>query len=558
MNTILIIVAVIIVLSVIAYFAIPKFRKWILGLLAGLGFIAGVVVTPEIPTDPIDDSIEIPIDTTDTPDDVVIIDTIPEQPKDTIIVKPVPEPEPPKEENKIMLKFPDTQDALTQYLRDSFKKDSTTYLFPEGEYFTKGILPSDPANTYTWKSQYKVNGEIIPIDTTYTIQKGEHGVVRLDDRNYVTLKGNNTTLFNDRPAVWDGDMNGDGISESGWIRNGSHMSQRKFFRVKNSTFINLSGINVRSGNVKAVHKPGRPEYDSAFEFEHFAHIQSSDYVVIEDVTGTGLWGDGVYLRDSDDVYLRNITIDWNGRQGGATISGNRVYIENYNVLNSRRSGWDIEGNSPEEVAENFVVTYSNFNTHLYGLPMGGPGYVKNVLSINNEYSGTPVFSRGDGNTRIRENIIFANSKAQSAGTYLHTKNILIDGLDITQANGLKGIASFTDSKNITIRNLKRTVSVKWGKNIFIVIIKGSTTPKDFKIYNNEVPVYFKYEDGTMEEAEEYNATEAEKKAIPFETSEYIEFHWERLYINGKGWRDEDYEDDGWRPKWYNQLIKNDK
>jgi hypothetical protein len=656
MNTILIIIAVLIVISVIAYFAIPKFRKWILGLLAGLGFITGVVVTPEIPTDPIDDSIEIPIDTTDATDDVVIVDTIPEQPKDTIIVKPVPEPvdsdndgfvdeidecpgefgsdngcpeitfkeitetkeipfiskttniegeartgqkgvltitykltfkegkqiakeklsekvtkqprseiayvepEPePSDVNIVNLDIPEGQDAITRYLRGEFKQDSTIYKFPKGEFFTYGILPEDEHRVYEWSSSYKdKNGKEIAFDTTYTITQGKHGIVKIEGLKNIHVLGNNTTLYNDLPAIWDGDMNGDGISEPGWVRDGSHMSHRKFFRVNNSKYIKLSDIDVRSGNLTPVHKNNRPEYDSAFEFEHLAHIQSTDYLVIEDVTGTGLWGDGVYLRDSDDVYLRNITIDWNGRQGGATISGNRVYIENYNVLNSRRSGWDIEGNEPSEVAENFVVTYSNFNTHLYGLPMGGPGYVKNVLSINNEYSGTPVYSRGDGNTRIRENIIFANSKARSGGTYLYTNGVLIDGIDITQDDGNDEILNFKNSTNITIRNLKRIVELKRGKDIFIIDIRGTTTSKDFKIYGNDKPVYFRYADGTLEKAKEYNATEKEKISIPFETSEWLEMHWERLYLNGKGWRDEDYEDDGWRPEWYNKIIKNDE
>ena len=53
--------------------------------------------------------------------------------------------------------------------------------------------------------------------------------------------------------------------------------------------------------------------------------------------------------------------------------------------------------------------------------------------------------------------------------------------------------------------------------------------------------------------EEYVPTEQEAKSIPFPTSEYIEFHWNRLY--GKSWRPEEYVDDGWQPDWMNNIKK---
>jgi len=57
----------------------------------------------------------------------------------------------------------------------------------------------------------------------------------------------------------------------------------------------------------------------------------------------------------------------------------------------------------------------------------------------------------------------------------------------------------------------------------------------------------------IEIPEEYVPTEEEAKSIPFPTSEYIEFHWNRLY--GKSWRPEEYVDDGWKPEWMNDIKK---
>jgi hypothetical protein len=688
MNTILIVVAVIIILSVIAYFAVPKFRKWILGLLASLGFIAGVVVTPEIPTLPepevpveVDDSVEVEepelpvVDSTEvepviTYKEIQETQSIPfttsktdiarhsrtgqegilqityritlkdgEQVKkekiaETIIKQPVnaieyiePEPEvepehPAPNNRKIDLEFPDTDDALTQYLRDSFKHDSTVYNFPEGSYKTLGILDSDEALKYHFVSNIK--GTDIPIDTTVYIRTGKIGIVPIRDRNLIVLQGNNTELYNNAPAVWDGDYNDDGFSEPGYDRRAPYLSQRKFIKIDDSKYIGVFDLKVRSSNTKPRHKSGRPEYENIFEFEHMLDARTSQFLYIDGLYARGLWGDGVYIRDTDDVYIRDVTIDWNGRQGGALISGNRGYIENYYVTNSRRAGFDIEGNYTTEVAEDFIVTYSKFSNHLLGIPMGGRGLVRNVMMINNEFLGATTFSKGNGVDRLRENIIFANSKSRDLGAYSHTKNILIDGIeqDDLILNNLH-IGEFYNSSNIHIRN----INIKsWGRRgaareAFPVVISVNTPIEEFHVYDNNVRfgVQFRDEkvlgnelepgkwyavensrgidlrvlDSTMIEfgglikpsramtkedlfydeyrgdrievsefpifnpvrfPKEYKPTKEEKLSIPFKTSEYIEFHWERLYLNGKGWRDENYMDDGWRPKWAEDII----
>jgi len=448
----------------------------------------------------------------------------------------------------------------TLILRNEFNISDTIYKIPEGRFYTLGKLPEDPKTEYTFIGEYKDDtGKVVPFNIDYTVQK-DKSIVTIEGKDNVTIEGQGdkeTTLYTIDPAIWDGDVDGDGISEQGWIRNGSHMSQRKFFKVRNSNHFTLTNLGVESNNLIPVHKANRPEYDSAFEFEHLVDIANSNYVHLENLYGKGLWGDGVYIRDSFDVYVKNVTIDWNGRQGGAMISGSRGYFEKYNVLNSRRSGFDIEGNTINNNTKDFVITYSHFDTHLYGLPMGGAGAVENVLCINNVYtgSGTSMYSRGDGKTRLRKNIIFSNNKHSNVGSYLHTENVLVDGGLITNNDLEDKVAAFNDSFGLlVVRNLKRAEGYV-GENKFIIAISGITTPDMFRIYNNEAPVFFRYPDGTLEEAKEYTPTSEEIGKIPFETSEWMEMQWERLYTNGYGWREENYVDDGWRPKWINDIKK---
>lgn len=83
MKTILIILAVILVLAVIAYFLIPKFRKLILGIAVSLGVIGTVVVDPEIPVDPMDDTIEV-VDSVDVEEpEIPVIDSTEVEPSYT-------------------------------------------------------------------------------------------------------------------------------------------------------------------------------------------------------------------------------------------------------------------------------------------------------------------------------------------------------------------------------------------------------------------------------------------------------------------------------------------
>lgn len=521
------------------------------------------------------------------------------EPEPTPIPEPEPlpeEPEPEEPEPTYNLKTVEvTEGDNTAYLREQFKEDNTIYEFPQGEYYTLGKLPTDPI----YKHEHK--GEIIEI------QNGEHGIVLIQDRNKVTVEGNNTELWNDTPAVWNG---GD---DSSYKLTGVTMSQRKFFKVLNSKFVRISNMGVRSWNTP-LEETGRPEYDAHNEFEHAIHVdEGSQYIAIEDFKGSSLGGDGVYIRDTEDVYVRNTTIDGNGRQGGAMISGNRGYFERFNVLNSRRSYFDIEGNHQDEVAEDFVITYSKGNSRLYGLPMGGPGRVKNVLTINNQYSGTPVFSLGDGERRFRENIMFVNCKTPYLGEYYHTNHILIDGLEQDDLEYQKMvIGKFKLCTDVTIRNIKNFNNYGWkaeGKEPIVLIESDRTPLSEFKIYNNEITIgvvektdplidyseleqdkwYYVAEHNIpffhkmLESFEEfslfgivknpsgrpllegeyfklrpihfpqYTPYHEEVDQIPFETSDWMEMQWKRLYTNGHGWREENYQDDGWRPEWYKEL-----
>jgi len=563
-----------------------------------------------------------------------------------IIVKDgdAPIEEVPTDFKEVQLSVEDDGKDKTAYFREQFKDSYTAYILPKQRIWTEGILESDTP-TRNWG-----------------VRKGEHGIIRIEEKNNVFIDASGTTLIHKDPAVWDGDLDGDGLTdimpETGekYPSNFETMSQRKFIRIIKSKYVWVDGLSAISFNSEEGHKTGKPEYDPHYEFEHFADVRDSQYVAFTNMLGKFLGGDGMYISNTDDVFIKNVTIDWNGRQGGAMISGSRCYVERYKVVNSRRGGWNIEGNTDTNDSEDFVICFSYFKTHLVGLPIGGAGFVKNVLSINNEYIGSPIWSRGDGETRRRESIMFVGHKAGNFGKYDYTNNVLIDG--IVQEGGYNdniSMGSFKGCKNIHIRYTDMPSYGRLAKSLepFYIVLAEATPIEEFKVYGNKQKIgivnkditvradqvevgnwYYKRTDGrtdfkaldstmvnlgailkptrkatsldfnytreyaNIEDAiantasqdigepykigdkvytydgdnnytertvenlallsliefpEEYVPTEQEAKSIPFPTSEYIEFHWNRLY--GKSWREEEYVYDGWQPDWMNDIKK---
>ena len=545
----------------------------------------------------------------------------------------------------VQLSVEDDGKDKTEYFREQFKDSHAIYKLPKGKFWAEGVLATDKKVGF-WE-----------------VQNGEHGIIRIDGLNNVVIDASETILFQKEAAVWDGDLDGDGLTdimpETGrkYPADYSTMSQRKFVRIMpGSKYIHIDGLTGESFNSKSFNKPGLPDYDSRREFEHLIDARDSQYIALTNLTGRFLGGDGIYINGCDDVFVKNNLIHWNGRQGEAMIAGNRGYFEKQVIANSRRGGLDIEGNVLGDDTQDFVITFSYYGTHLVGLPMGGEGLVKNVLSINNHYGGTPVWSKGNGDTRLRKNIMIVGNKQSSLGRYLYTHNILLDGLvQDGMYNDELEIGKFVNCKNVHIRNIDMPSYGRLGRaeEPFCTVSAFRTPIEEFKIYNNKQKIgvankdvivradqvevgkwyvirtqnqtdvkaldpdmvqfshaikpdrkataldftfsktYNSLEDAqqdlskqkvgrnykisdkiyrlesdsnyrelTIEDLgtfspilfpEEYVPTEEEKGKIPFVTSEYIEFHWNRLY--GKSWRPEEYVDDGWKPEWMNDIKK---
>lgn len=414
--------------------------------------------------------------------------------------------------------FPISDKDQTAFLRPIIADTTiTNYQFTQGnseiEVLCTGMMEGD--------------GDLVPKGDL-----GAYGIIRLENRKDVILSGKSiedkTLIYTKEPAVADGDRDGDHITEADDPTNSSNMSQRKFFRVLGCENILVENFEVRSNNDTPVFKAGRPEYEARFEFEHGFDIQDSKNITLRNLYARYIWGDGVYLKNVEDVLMENVTIDWNGRQGGAVISGKNIVIDNFKVLNSRRSGFDVEGNSTSDDAGMVVIKNSSFNTHLLGLPMGGAGAVSEVLSVKNDYlKSNPFYSRGDGNTRKRSKIILSHCHTQLLGSYEFTNDILIENNynDVPFYFGV-GICTLTSCKNVVIRNNKIALEKEIVSPFWSIELKGTTTLDDVKFYNNDMPIKVILQDGTIVDPPEYIPTEEEKNSIPFEVSERFQYEYD--------------------------------
>lgn len=175
-------------------------------------------------------------------------------------------------------------------------------------------------------------------------------------------------------------------------------------------------------------------YCIGFEFEHAFAVRDSAHVTLDNLRADAIWGDGVYLEGSDDVLVRDVEVDRNGRQGMAVISGERIVIDGARVLHSRRGGIDLEPNKAADRIAHIEIKDSEIRSHLLAFPAGGAGEVGDVYIHDNTIlrSGVPwVYSRGKealkrARWRVEDNIVLSTlSSVQPGVSFEHTRDVSV-------------------------------------------------------------------------------------------------------------------------------------
>lgn len=135
------------------------------------------------------------------------------------------------------------------------------------------------------------------------------------------------------------------------------------------------------------------------EYGHGIRVVFSKNVLIQGVTVSDMWGDGIYIGDNSS----NITVDHvtsnNNRRQGLTITGAKsIIVKNSQILNTSRgtppySGIDIEPNE-DEVTSNIKII-DNLIANNDGFGIIGSMYAAGSKLTNLKISGNTIMANGN-------------------------------------------------------------------------------------------------------------------------------------------------------------------
>lgn len=217
----------------------------------------------------------------------------------------------------------------------------------------------------------------------FSLQAPGQITVNLDtNERTVLLQGieNDTIYFTGTlNAVTDGSsvLPVPGQNSRKWPRNRSHI---RLVNCKNVVLMNpkVIGPNKDGGT-------GQAAYVSALEAQHAVEVEDSQNITIIGLQASYIYGDGLYVRRTDGLYLKNSHIHHNGRQGIAIVDSKNITIRNNHLEHIRRAHIDIENNNNKEVSENIAVLKNRFGpSRLKWIANGGRGITRNVLIMGND------------------------------------------------------------------------------------------------------------------------------------------------------------------------------
>jgi hypothetical protein len=192
------------------------------------------------------------------------------------------------------------------------------------------------------------------------------------------------------------------------------MSQRRHWWFIRSRDIRVDQLRVVSTNTTPDQRAGFGAYQAKYEFEHGFAIHESENVTVRGCSTFGTWGDGLYIGNqgpSRNVRVSDLVVEYNGRQGVALSNADGVVLQNIQIKNTRRAGFDLEPATGWWYVRNVEIKNSFVNGYHVAFAAAGNGDVSNIFIHHNRIRGPGVpwvyVSASDGtrrrNWRIQDN-----------------------------------------------------------------------------------------------------------------------------------------------------------
>lgn len=171
-------------------------------------------------------------------------------------------------------------------------------------------------------------------------------------------------------------------------------------------------------------------------------IRGSSNIVVENITISDCWGDGIYLgsttsqKFNENIKIINPFLNNNRRQGISIISGKNVEITNAKITNTAghppQSGIDIEPNTNLEYVQDIKIN--------------------NLSTSNNAGKGLMISLKG------------IKGSGKSVSIYVDSKKSITDGIGIHGLDGLKGSIRIENEYFLSNFNYVDLDSKHWAYN----------------------------------------------------------------------------------------------
>lgn len=257
-----------------------------------------------------------------------------------------------------------------------------------------------------------------PVAADYTLSQG----IQLSNRHNLILDGRGTTL-----RVQAGASGASQLASSiitGHAYGGSFSLGATDIQIHDFVLV---GNNPTPG----VFTPGT-EAQANLEMTGCTRLE------VYNITGSGAWGDFIFVEDIIDGWFHACTGTNSGRNGVSVISGTRVLVESSTFTTNGYNMFDIEPNNSSQACTNITIrnntgaTWGNAFLGVEGSHTGAP--IHGAVISGNTITGKSLLTIVDnGNTSRMTNIAFTNNTS-SAGSvagpvlkFSHVDNVTVTG-----------------------------------------------------------------------------------------------------------------------------------
>lgn len=255
-----------------------------------------------------------------------------------------------------------------------------------------------------------------PVAADYTLSQG----IQLSNRHNLILDGRGTTL-----RVQAGASGASQLASSiitGHAYGGSFSLGATDIQIHDFTLV---GNNPTPG-----------VFTSGTEAQANLEMTGCTRLEVYNITGSGAWGDFIFVEDIIDGWFHNNTGTNAGRDGVSVISGTRVLVESTSFGTCGQNIIDIEPNNSSQACTNITVrnctatTWANAFLGIEGSHTGAP--IHGVVISGNTTGKSLLTVVDNGNTSRMTNIAFTNNTSSAgsvAGPVLKFSHV--DGATIT-------------------------------------------------------------------------------------------------------------------------------